>query len=129
MTTTKDLLNTMNETIDYKNFSEEVVVLSEVVAGNHSLYTVINKNSVNFQNVTGSSGIKSRGILGFIDNNRARPTLIGASTKHNLTESLAAYTWDVQLVVTDADSNTDTETKTNFITSDPPPWSTVNDIT
>ncbi len=48
------LIYSFDTTIDYKNFSKEVVINNENKSGNNfSLYNVTNKNGVTFQNVPG----------------------------------------------------------------------------
>lgn len=93
----KEYIASFGATLDYKNFSEEVVINSENKSGNNfSLYNVTNKNGVTFQNVPGGSGIKDRGFLGFIGGDRARPAVISATVKTNNTASSAgAVTWPV----------------------------------
>ena len=94
MSNIKDLQTMLAGNIDYKNFSEEVTILSETKANaGYSLYTIKNKNGVTFQNVPGNSNIGNTGILGFINGDRGRPTLLGAGTKVNNTESSVASVW------------------------------------
>lgn len=123
----KNLIAAMNVKTNYENFAEEVTILSEAKSGNnYSLYTVKNKNNVTFQNVPGAGGITDNGVLGFINGDRGRPTLLGSGTKVNNTPSnvsgagwpiadiLPSYEWDIQLYVVSAFGN-DTETKTAYI--------------
>ena len=121
----------MNTKAGYDNFAEEVTILSEAKSGdNYSLYTVKNKNNVTFQNVPGAGGITGNGVLGFINGDRGRPTLLGSGTKVDNTPSdvsgagwpvadlteAPAYTWDIQLYVS-GDYGNDTETKSSYITA------------
>ncbi len=126
--TTKNLAKIINTSIDYNNFSEEVTVLRETKKHTgYSSYEVRNKNRVIFHNVAGQSGISESGIMGFVGGDRGRPTLLGAGTKVASTSSSAtspwtetaditpSVYWDIQLYVTDACGNNDTETKTKYI--------------
>ena len=123
----KDLSAAINQNIEYKNFAEEVTIVTETNTGsNYSLYTVTNKNGVTFQNVPGPAAIKNLAHLGFINGDRGRPVIFGAGTKVNNTKStvsdpgwpvadvLATTYWDIQLHVISAFGN-DTETKTAYI--------------
>lgn len=125
--TIKDLISAMNGKSNYDNFAEEVTVLSESKSGdNYSLYTIKNKNGVTFQNVPGAGGITDNGVLGFINGDRGRPTLLGSGTKVNNTPSnasgagwptadiLPSYEWDIQLYIVGLYGN-DTETKPAYI--------------
>ncbi len=68
------------EKINYKNFAEEVGILSEAPAGtNVSLYTIINKNGATFQNVPGMPFQRGRARFGYVNGDRTRPVIIGSS--------------------------------------------------
>ncbi len=127
MTNTKDFLNVINQKIDYKNFSEEVTIVSESKTGsNYSLYTITNKNGTTFQKVPGLGDITDKGFMGYINGDHGRPAIIGglAKTTNSLSSAsdpgwpvvdvLATFTWDVQLVATSA-YGSDTETKTVYV--------------
>ncbi len=93
----KELLSSLDTTMDFRNFAEEVIINSENKSGNNfSLYNVTNKNGVTFQNVPGGSGIKERGFMGFINGDRGRPAIISATVKTNNTASSASVpSWPV----------------------------------
>lgn len=87
----KNFIDSLDSTMSYQNFAEEVVVNSENKSGNNfSLYNITNKNGVTFQNVPGGSGIKDRGFMGFINGDRGRPAIISATVKTNNTKSNAS---------------------------------------
>lgn len=75
-----ELKQTLQQKTDYKNFSEEIDIISESPAGtNVSLYTIKNKNGVTFQNVPGMPFRRGRAKMGYIDGDRSRPMLLGSS--------------------------------------------------
>ena len=84
----KDFINSLNISADYDNFSEEVQILKETTAGTMALYTVVNKNSVTFQQVPGQPGLVNRGFMGFVNGDRSRPIMLSGSVKINETESI-----------------------------------------
>lgn len=130
MSFAKDWKEISNELIDYNNFAEEVAIISEVVSGNYSLYTIENKNVV-FRNVIGASGISDKGILGFLGGDRGRPALISvggpATTTTSTTVdystdnpnvptvSVVGYSWDIRLVSGDACGDSDEEIKRGLV--------------
>ncbi len=91
----KELISSLDTTMDFRNFAEEVIINSENKSGNNfSLYNVTNKNGVTFQNVPGGSGIKERGFMGFINGDRGRPAIISTTVKtNNTTSSASAPSW------------------------------------
>ncbi len=97
MTIINDLNQVMNEQIEFNSFAEEVTVISETKSGqNYSLYTVTNKNGSTLQNVPGGSGIQDKGILGFINGDKTRPSLIGITAPAtNTTSAASAPSWTV----------------------------------
>ncbi len=128
MTTINNLKKITNEQIKYNNFAEEVTILSETkLHTGYSTYEVIDSNGVTHHAVPGNSGISETGIMGYVRGDRQRPTLMGAGTKTNETTGTTQYTWDIQLIVTDASSATDTETKEGFVTVDAV-WPDIADI-
>ncbi len=141
MTTSKDLLDSLNAKTAYSNFSEEVEINSETTAGTMSLYTVTNKNSVIFQKVPGQPHLTNRGFMGFVNGDRARPIMLSGSVKITETSSTENTTtglineltggsgstdgmvdltppvgWDIELTADAGALGSDTETKTAFIT-------------
>ena len=97
MANMKDFISSLGTAMNYKNFAEEVVINSENKSGNNfSLYNVTNKNGVTFQNVPGGSGIQNRGFLGFINGDRARPSIISTTVKTaNTASSGSVPSWPV----------------------------------
>lgn len=144
----KDFLNILNQRLDYKNFSQEVTIVSESKTGsNYSLYVVTDKNNITFQNVPGLGGISGKAFMGYINGDRGRPAIIGGTAKVTNTEEtvddalgdgspgsgdpsgpgasgwadiavdvLASFSWDVQLIATNAHGS-DTETKSTYVTT------------
>ncbi len=104
MNTIKDLIAVMGENIDYKNFAEEVTIITETNSGaNYSIYTVTNKNGVTFQNVPGTQKIKNVAHLGFINGDRGRPVIFGASSKVlNTTSTVSDPGWPVVNITSDS---------------------------
>lgn len=126
--TIKNLTKTIGTSIAYNNFSEEVEILSETkLHTGYSIYKVKNKNLVIFHSVPGQTGISGTGIMGFVNADRGRPTLLGAGTKMQNTSSdatppwtdvadiSASVYWDIQLQITDSCGNTEDATKTGYI--------------
>jgi len=72
--------NQLQAKINYKNFAEEVSVVSESPAGtNVSLYSVTNKNNITFQGVPGMPFQRGTVRMGYVNGDRARPVVIGSS--------------------------------------------------
>jgi hypothetical protein len=70
--------------LQHKNFSEEIRILSEAVAGiNMSTYVIKNKNNVIFQAVPGMPYQREQGRLGFVNGDKSRPVLVGSSKRPN----------------------------------------------
>ncbi len=77
--------------LEYKNFTEEVVINNENKNGNNfSLYNLTNKNGVKYQNVPGGSGINERDFMGFNSGDRGRREIISTTVKTNNTMSNAS---------------------------------------
>ena len=131
------LKNIIDENNRFKNFSEEVIILFETRSGEkYSLYNVKNKNNVIFQAVSGQAGIKGRGFMGFVNGDRARPTVWGftAETKNNESEDIfpsanngdvlnidfngnpiKTVDWDITLDI-NSEGNTDSKTVSKSVT-------------
>jgi len=107
MTTSKDLLDSLNVKENYSNFSEEVEILSETTAGTMSLYNVLNKNSVTFQKVPGQPNLTHRGFMGFVNGDRARPIMLSGSVKITETASTDNTTTDLISELTGGSGSTD----------------------
>lgn len=85
-----ELKKIIDENNRYKNFAEEVEILLEMKSGSaYSLYSVRNKNDVVFQAVSGRPDLSGKGFLGFINGDRARPTVIGFGVKTDIIKSNA----------------------------------------
>ena len=105
MTISKDLINSINTNTDFTNFSEEVEIISSSKTGSNTLYTIKNKNGTIFQNVPGANGFVDRGILGFINGDRARPIMISGmanSSKTTTTTSTLGIDLSSDLGMTNA---------------------------
>lgn len=127
--TIKNLSKTIGTSIAYNNFSEEVEILSETkLHAGYSIYEIVNKNGVTFHAVPGQTGISESGIMGFVNGDRGRPTLLGAGTKMQDTSSdatppwtdtadiSASVYWDIRLSITDSCGNpVESKTKTKYI--------------
>lgn len=138
MSTSKDLVDSLNVKSNYENFSEEVEILSSANAGNMTIYTIKNKNDVTFQKVPGMSGLSDRGFMGFVNGDRARPIMLTGSVKTTKTESVnnkvtqgtgggpnfgttfpvdltPSVAYDIELTASAGGLGSDVETKTGFI--------------
>lgn len=94
--------------IGYSNFSEAVDVLGKTRVGKNTYsYTIRNKNGVTFYNVPGQPDIVDKAIMGFINGDRARPTLLGSGTKANVAESSFTVYSIVNIILTWDDNSTD----------------------
>ncbi len=120
MPSAKDFIDSLNTKSEYENFSEEVEILAVTSTGNMALYTVKNKNGVTFQNVPGLVGLESRGYLGFVRGDRARPIMISGLASSEVTTTDIGSTglvnipgidisptmsWDIQLTAISAVGN------------------------
>lgn len=77
-----EINNVINEKNRFRNFAEEVEIVRETKAGDaYSLYSVKNKNNVTFQAVSGRPDLNGKGFLGYINGDRARPTVFGFGVK------------------------------------------------
>jgi hypothetical protein len=84
----KDIKNIIDENNRYKNFAEEVEIIRETKAGEaYSLYSIRNKNDVVFQAVSGRPDLQGKGFLGFINGDRARPTVFGFGVATDIEKS------------------------------------------
>lgn len=123
-----------SERLKYKNYSEDVVIISEASVGNNiSIYTVKSKNNVTFQRVPGMSGLTDTGKLGFIAGDRGRPMLMGTRKKAQGIKTTttttvttyppeapvvtieAAVEWDIKLTATATCFGSSTEQKDDFV--------------
>lgn len=104
----ESLKNYVNSGIAYKNFSEEVIILSGTKVGkNYAKYSVKNKNGVTFYNVPGDVDLKDRAVMGFVNGDRSRPVLIGRGAKATINTSSFTIPVKVRLDWTD-NSNDET---------------------
>ncbi len=87
MTISRDLINSINTKNDFINFAEEVEIISSAKTGSNTLYTVKNKNDTIFQSVPGANGLVDRGILGFVNGDRARPIMISGMANASKTRT------------------------------------------
>jgi len=112
-----DLKRIIDENNRYKNFAEEVEIIRETKAGEaYSLYSVRNKNDVTFQAVSGRPDLQGKGFLGFVNGDRARPTVFGFGVKTEIIQTtitldefleeefivnfipnaVSSFTWDIE---------------------------------
>ena len=104
----KAIKDYVNLGISYKNFSEEVIILSGSKVGkNYAKYSVKNKNGVIFYNVPGDVDLKDRAVMGFVNGDKSRPVLIGPGAKATINKSSFVLSVKVKLDWTD---NADNET-------------------
>lgn len=104
----ESLKNYVNMGISYKNFSEEVIILSGSKVGkNYAEYAVKNKNGVIFYNVPGDVDLKDKAVMGFVNGDRSRPVLIGRGAKATINKSSFVLSVKVRVDWTD---NADNET-------------------
>ncbi|WKZ15425.1 MAG: hypothetical protein QY317_16135 [Candidatus Jettenia caeni] len=91
----RELKKIISNSIDYSNFSEEVEILSAMrVGSNYYIYTARNKNGVTFRHVPGIAGLSGRGIMGYVNGDRARPVMIGPSHAKQINSSSFMYGGD-----------------------------------
>lgn len=102
----KAIKDYVNLGIAYKNFSEEVIILSGSKVGkNYAKYSVKNKNGVTFYNVPGDVDLKDRAVMGFVNGDRSRPVLIGRGAKATINRSSFVLSVKVRLDWTDNANN------------------------
>ena len=105
----KILQSLIHAQINYASFSEDVVILGSTWTGENSwTYTVENKNGVTFYNVPGQSGLKDKGVMGYINGDHGRPALLSTGVKSVVGKSsfIIPRTVNIKLNWTD---NTDNE--------------------